>query len=1080
MARLVHTLYVSPDGLDAWSGRLPEPNARRADGPFATLERARDAVRELKRSRGLPPDGVTVHLRGGRYFLRNSFELGSEDSGTEDAPVTYRAHEKEKVRLIGGVQIEGLEPVTDPQVLRRLDETAQRNVLRTDLRAQGIVDYGEYGPRGHGGGSSVAALELFYNGRPMTVARWPKKSPLPNLGFEPVKEARGDRIVYTSDRPKRWASCDDVYLHGYFALDWASNIVGVVSLDTETREIETDPLRTGHYGVRAGGRFFYFHVLEELGEPGEWYLDRKTGILYFWPPEGIECGEAIVSIVETPLVRMQEVEHVTIRGLTVECTRGDGVGIVGGRHVTIAGCELRSIGKDAVHMEGGFHHLVTGCDIHETGECGVSIEAGDRKSLTPCNHHVHNCHIHHVAREGWTYFPAVGLRGCGALVTHNRMHDHRHDLMFFWGNDHLIEYNEFYNFTLEGDDCGCMYLGRDFTFQGNRVRHNYIHHAGDSGRNDWGSSGVYMDDCGGGTEVYGNVFHCVNKGVLAGGGINTRIRNNIFVNCSPAVWFDERGASARPGPDSMVHGVMRERFYEVGADTPPYTERYPLMDMVHEAFRNGTGVLAMGGCVANNIVVGSREPWLSTHWAVYPDYFDARDNMVNEDPHFAEPDFGMFQLRDDSPAYEKVAFERIPFEEMGLVRDECRPTIEDVRSALETIRPVRSDGAPGRARLMLRNVGDVPAEGVERVELKRKRHGPGIACVEVPFKVEAGRERGFEFDVALPADALRDLSELHVSTRGERVRPAWTTMPVAYQIEPTLELLAALSTGRDAQPGRIRIGLKNIGQASLCGEVGLLIDPPELARVIGGAAVRYALEGGAECAQELAFELASESEGAVSSVAFRTTGEGIRPIVLTTVVQHRLVSTPRPEFVEQVPAALAEAHAYPVRGKSRIMRAAHLADLRFAVVGEDLVVAGRVHDAGVRAGELIWDGSCVEVFGAMPDVRRAGAVSGEGRIGQVFLVPGVDGEPAKAYSQHDNRQDPAPDVRLHTSPADGGYTLEALIPLARLCVEPGARRFLLEAQVTAVLAADGEHARATLFGSRTAFNDTRSYGLVCL
>jgi len=59
--------YISPAGNDGWSGRLARPNATSTDGPFATLERARDAVRELKARGGLPATGVTVELNGGTY-----------------------------------------------------------------------------------------------------------------------------------------------------------------------------------------------------------------------------------------------------------------------------------------------------------------------------------------------------------------------------------------------------------------------------------------------------------------------------------------------------------------------------------------------------------------------------------------------------------------------------------------------------------------------------------------------------------------------------------------------------------------------------------------------------------------------------------------------------------------------------------------------------------------------------------------------------------------------------------------------------------------------------------------------------
>ena len=58
-------------GDDAWSGRLPAPNAQRTDGPFATLVRARDAIRETKAKEGLK-DPVPVMVRGGKYFLEQS------------------------------------------------------------------------------------------------------------------------------------------------------------------------------------------------------------------------------------------------------------------------------------------------------------------------------------------------------------------------------------------------------------------------------------------------------------------------------------------------------------------------------------------------------------------------------------------------------------------------------------------------------------------------------------------------------------------------------------------------------------------------------------------------------------------------------------------------------------------------------------------------------------------------------------------------------------------------------------------------------------------------------------------------
>jgi len=136
------TLFVAPNGHDAWSGRLAEPNAEGTDGPFATLERARDEIRQMKQAGPLPPGGVTVEVRGGIYERERTFELTAEDSGTETAPVVYRARKGEEVRLVGGKVVTNFQPVTDPAVLNRLDEAARGKVLQADLRALGVTEDG--------------------------------------------------------------------------------------------------------------------------------------------------------------------------------------------------------------------------------------------------------------------------------------------------------------------------------------------------------------------------------------------------------------------------------------------------------------------------------------------------------------------------------------------------------------------------------------------------------------------------------------------------------------------------------------------------------------------------------------------------------------------------------------------------------------------------------------------------------------------------------------------------------------------------------------------------------------------------
>jgi hypothetical protein len=103
-ARSATEFFVAPDGNDTQAGTRDEP--------FATLHRARDAVRDARDAR--PQEGVTVTIRGGRYELEEPLDFSTADSGAaSDAPVTYRAAEGEEVVLSGGRTISSWQPDPD-------------------------------------------------------------------------------------------------------------------------------------------------------------------------------------------------------------------------------------------------------------------------------------------------------------------------------------------------------------------------------------------------------------------------------------------------------------------------------------------------------------------------------------------------------------------------------------------------------------------------------------------------------------------------------------------------------------------------------------------------------------------------------------------------------------------------------------------------------------------------------------------------------------------------------------------------------------------------------------------------------
>ncbi|HWE04126.1 MAG TPA: hypothetical protein VG326_17095, partial [Tepidisphaeraceae bacterium] len=334
-------LYVSGDGNDRWSGSQPAPAADHSDGPFATLERARDAIRDLART-PRNDHGVVVYLRGGAYLRTQSFSLDAHDGGSSQRPIVYRSYPNERARLVGGHPVANFGPVTDPGILDRLDPSARGKVLQADLRAQNITDYGEFSALGFHRTITPAPLELFFEGEPMSLAHWP------DAGFTTITAAPagpdGGRFTFDNPRLARWIHCPDLWLHGYWTRDWADSYEKVKFINLGTHEIVTEAPH-GIYGYTKGKRFVVLNVLEEVTGPGEWYLDHASGILYFWPPKPIHDGAVVVSTLGQPLVEIHGASFVNFRDIGFECARGPGVVMTGASHNHLVQCAFSNLGS---------------------------------------------------------------------------------------------------------------------------------------------------------------------------------------------------------------------------------------------------------------------------------------------------------------------------------------------------------------------------------------------------------------------------------------------------------------------------------------------------------------------------------------------------------------------------------------------------------------------------------------------------------------------------------------------------------------------------------------------------------------
>jgi len=368
------------------------------------------------------------------------------------------------------------------------------------------------------------------------------------------------------------------------------------------------------YGFESGKifhRWFAFNLLEEIDQPGEYYIDRENGILYFYPPAG-ELKSIELSLLETPLVTMKNASYVTFRNINFEVSRGIGLYIEKGRSNRVENCVFRNLGlvgivvgkgilpykhlqhagtgvpasdvvgslyshlydNSTMNREAGSNHFISGCHIYNTGSGGVILGGGNRLTLEKGNNRVENTRIHDFNRLDRSYRPGISIDGVGNVIRNNEIYNCPSSAILLHGNDHLIEKNNIHHAVTDGDDMGAIYYGRDPGEFGNKVLNNFFHHIG----NDHGLLvAVYHDDGACGMEVTGNVFYKAGmRAVLIGGGNDNVYRNNIFIDLPMAFHIDNR-LQHWAGNLIQKNGLFQKRLEAVNYQQPPYSIAYPTL-----------------------------------------------------------------------------------------------------------------------------------------------------------------------------------------------------------------------------------------------------------------------------------------------------------------------------------------------------------------------------------------------------------------------------------------------------------------------------------------------------------------------
>ncbi|MFI5167754.1 MAG: right-handed parallel beta-helix repeat-containing protein [Thermoanaerobaculales bacterium] len=331
----VAVFYVATDGNDAWSGTLPAPNAAKTDGPFATFDHARAAVRSLDKT-GLRQ--VVVEFRAGTYYLPATEQFTSEDSGSPSLEIVYQNYPGEAPVISGGMRVRNWTNVsgntwktTLPASTKYFENLFYNGVRRLRPRLGGYLGtyYRFVGPIYlNAPGPPAAAPEpncsiyvsgkgwecfdrFEYNPADPIASTWknlapPTGNPCGDLAGNAALVGDIELLVFEKfEAAKLHASCVDAANHVFYL----------------TGPTVVNPGFADALGFIPQHRYLVENVEDQLTQPGQWFLDRSVSpwrLTYLANPGENPNTDTVVVPQLAQVVVASNLQYVTFQGLTFE------------------------------------------------------------------------------------------------------------------------------------------------------------------------------------------------------------------------------------------------------------------------------------------------------------------------------------------------------------------------------------------------------------------------------------------------------------------------------------------------------------------------------------------------------------------------------------------------------------------------------------------------------------------------------------------------------------------------------------------------------------------------------------------
>jgi hypothetical protein len=515
--------YVSPMGNDAWSGTLPAPNLENTDGPFATISKAKTAVRELKqeiyqpkktaldkRFRGSPHAygrgrDILVLIRDGVYSLDSAIEFSSQDGGErietdlptgafeyhklKDYYVTYASYPGETAVISGGRAISGWKKTKDGLWAAPCDDEV---------------------------------VALFANGKRQMLAR------TPNSGHFVTAEQPTDptQFKFNPGELNAWPGLASNRIT--LTIRWGTNQRTLSKIDEKSHTAFLN--LPAEEMLFVPPKYFVENVKALLDTTGEWFYDKNEKMLYYLPDEGIKNpNDAVITtpfasqLINVAGSRQQPVRNLCFYNLTFQTTQSGGgatMQFVYAKNCKVLKNTLTNIDQTAIVFGlGCYHNQILHNTIHDVIGSGINVRGtaipeswldvvSDNmvsfNSVTKCRPAAGGIHTANALRTtiSHNYVSSTGSYGitAGSWPNVEESSD---------GN-HLVEYNHV-SFTnlMRDDEGGIAVYGLS---HGSIVRHNIVHDVHPAATNE--NVGLFFQNMAKGWTVTDNIYYNLKQGEM--------------------------------------------------------------------------------------------------------------------------------------------------------------------------------------------------------------------------------------------------------------------------------------------------------------------------------------------------------------------------------------------------------------------------------------------------------------------------------------------------------------------------------------------------------------------------------------